>query len=131
MDFLVTYATQNATEIYEHRASNGGVTSGGFYFEWNDEWWKSGWPFKHIGGFEGNVIIANAAFPGCYDDQAWFGLYEDRKNGSGPDPFPRRRPTRAFRARRSKPWRTSGPAKLAGANAIAQRERLHHAGVFL
>ena len=92
MDFLVTYATQNATEIYEHRASNNGVTSGGFYFEWNDEWWKSGWPFKHIGGFEGNVIIANAAFPGCYDDQAWFGLYEDRKNGSGPDPFPRRQP---------------------------------------
>ena len=92
MDFLVTYATQNATEIYEHRASNNGVTAGGFYFEWNDEWWKSGWPFKHIGGFEGNKIVANADFPGCYDDQAWFGLNEDKKNGSGPDPFPRRLP---------------------------------------
>jgi hypothetical protein len=90
MDFLVAYATTNATEIYDHRASANGVTSGGFYFEWNDEWWKSGWPFKHIGGFEGNKIITNKDFPGCYDDQAWFGLNEDKKNGSGPDPFPRR-----------------------------------------
>ncbi|HEY1429803.1 MAG TPA: hypothetical protein VGF18_09535, partial [Candidatus Tumulicola sp.] len=61
-----------------------------FYFEWNDEWWKSGWPFKHIGGFEGNKIIANPDFPGCYDDQAWFGLNEDVKNGSGDKPFPTR-----------------------------------------
>ncbi len=91
MDFLVAYATRNATEIYDHRAKEGGVTSGGFYFEWNDEWWKSGWPFKHIGGFEGNKIISNADFPGCYDDQAWFGLNEDQKNGSG-DPFPKRSP---------------------------------------
>lgn len=91
MPFLVAYATQNAREIYEHRASKGGVTSGGFYFEWNDEWWKSGWPFKHIGGFEGNQIVLNADFPGCYDDQAWFGLYADKKNGNG-DPFPKRSP---------------------------------------
>jgi hypothetical protein len=67
------------------------VTSGGFYFEWNDEWWKAGWPFKHIGGFEGNKIIANADFPGCYDDQAWFGLNADKKNGPG-DPFSKRSP---------------------------------------
>ena len=90
MDFLVSYATSNANEIFAHRAINaGGVTSGGFYFEWNDEWWKSGWPFKHIGGFEGNKIVSNADFPGCYDDQAWFGLNADKKNGAG-DPFPRR-----------------------------------------
>jgi hypothetical protein len=89
MDFLVSYAVKNANEIFEHRATNGGVTSGGFYFEWNDEWWKAGWPFKHIGGFEGNKIILNADFPGCYDDQAWFGLNADKKNGTG-DPFPRR-----------------------------------------
>ena len=89
MDFLVSYATKNANEIFEHRANAGGVTSGGFYFEWNDEWWKAGWPFKHIGGFEGNQIVSNADFPGCYDDQAWFGLNQDKKNGTG-DPFPRR-----------------------------------------
>lgn len=92
MDFLVSLVSQNATEIYDHRSSAGGVTSGGFYFEWNDEWWKSGWPFKQIGGFEGNVIIANGNFPGCYDDQAWFGLYSDTKNGTGDKPFPNRAP---------------------------------------
>jgi hypothetical protein len=93
MQFLVEYATRNATEIFTHRAPiAGGLTSGGFYFEWNDEWWKSGWPFLHIGGFEGNKIINNAEFPGCYDDQAWFGLFGDKKNGTGDKPFPMRSP---------------------------------------
>jgi hypothetical protein len=91
MDFLTTLVRKNANEIYENRASNGGVTSGGFYFEFNDEWWKSGWPFSHIGGFEGNRIVDNGRFPGCYDDQAWFGLYGDAKNGNG-KPFPQRPP---------------------------------------
>ena len=92
MEFLERYVTDNATEILHHSSNKaGGVAAGGFYFEWNDEWWKSGWPFKHIGGFDGNVIVSNAAFPGCYDDQAWFGLNADQKNGSG-DPFPKRNP---------------------------------------
>jgi hypothetical protein len=90
MPFLDTYVGRNTSEIYEHRATDGGVTSGGFYFEWNDEWWKSGWPFKHIGGFEGNKIIKNVDFPGCYDDQAWFGLNGESKTGNGDKPFPDR-----------------------------------------
>ena len=90
MPFLDTYVGRNTTEIYQHRATDGGVTSGGFYFEWNDEWWKSGWPFSHIGGFEGNKIIDNADFPGCYDDQAWFGLNADARTGNGNKPFPDR-----------------------------------------
>ena len=92
MDFLTTYVRRNANEIFDHRSTNGGVTSGGFYFEWNDEWWKSGWRFDHIGGFEGNQIVKNAAFPGCYDDQAWFGLNADKKSGTGNKPFPDRSP---------------------------------------
>jgi hypothetical protein len=93
MEFLESYASQNVTDIYDHRATKaGGVTSGGFYFEWNDEWWKSGWPFDHIGGFEGNKIIKNADFPGCYDDQAWFGLFSDVRSGNGKKPFPDRNP---------------------------------------
>jgi hypothetical protein len=92
MPFLETYAGQNTREIYDHRATTGGVTSGGFYFEWNDEWWKSGWPYKHIGGFRGNKIIDNAQFPGCYDDQAWFGLNSDVRTGTGDKPFPDRTP---------------------------------------
>jgi hypothetical protein len=91
MDFLVDYVKGNATELFDNSTAHGGVGSGGFYFEWNDEWWKSGWPFQHIGGFEGNKIVVNAQFPGCYDDQAWFGLNSDRKNGTG-DPFPKRSP---------------------------------------
>lgn len=91
MDFLTTLVRQNATEIYNNRASDGGVTSGGFYFEFNDEWWKSGWPFSHIGGFEGNKIVDNGRFPGCYDDQAWFGLYSESRTGTG-KPFPVRAP---------------------------------------
>jgi hypothetical protein len=92
MDFLVTIVRYTATEFYNHRASNAGVDSGGFYFEWNDEWWKSGWPFKHIGGFPNNIILKNVAFAGCYDDQAWFGLNEDKRSGSDPSPFPSRPP---------------------------------------
>ena len=93
MSNLVNLVTNNATEIYQHRATTGtGVTSGGFYFEWNDEWWKAGWPHSHIGGFEGNVIIGNANFPGCYDDQAWFGLYEEKRASAGDKPFPARNP---------------------------------------
>jgi hypothetical protein len=95
--FLVGYVKGNATELFDNSTSKGGVGSGGYYFEWNDEWWKSGWPFSHIGGFDGNIIAPNTQFPGCYDDQAWFGLNADRKNGSG-DPFPKRAPdTRAPR----------------------------------
>jgi hypothetical protein len=90
MPFLEAYAGQNTSDIYANRATNGGVTSGGFYFEWNDEWWKSGWPFQHIGGFEGNKIIKNVDFPGCYDDQAWFGLNSDVRTGNGVKPFPDR-----------------------------------------
>jgi hypothetical protein len=93
MPFLVNLVKSNANAIYEHRATTGtGVTSGGFYFEWNDEWWKSGWPFSHIGGFEGNKIVDNANFPGCYDDQAWFGLNSDKRNGTSKEPFPSRNP---------------------------------------
>lgn len=93
MPDLVDLVTNNATEIYENRATNGiGNTSGGFYFEWNDEWWKSGWPHSHIGGFDGNIIVDNANFPGCYDDQAWFGLYDEKRSSAGDKPFPDRQP---------------------------------------
>jgi hypothetical protein len=85
----------NATEIYAHSTTQSGtdaVGSGGFYFEWNDEWWKSGWPnAPHIGG-EGNIITTNAVFPGCYRDEGWFGLNSVETTGSGNNPFPARTP---------------------------------------
>jgi hypothetical protein len=91
----VNLVKANATEIYDHSIGQGGadaVGSGGFYFEWNDEWWKSGWPNEpHIGG-EGNIISANPVFPGCYRDEGWFGLNAVAKTGPGTKPFPDRTP---------------------------------------
>lgn len=97
MPFLVAQVKANATELYANSTGQGGVGSGGFYFEWNDEWWKSGWPFLHIGGAPSgdetypNKISPTPPFPGCYWDEAWFGLNADKKTGSG-DPFPKRAP---------------------------------------
>jgi hypothetical protein len=84
MDFLVTYVTDNATELFANWANTGGVGSGGFYFEWNDEWWKSGWPKSHIGGTPGNVIVENGNYPGCYNDEAWFGLNSNERGFPNP-----------------------------------------------
>jgi hypothetical protein len=93
---LVDYATTNQKQIYDNSTtanSTTGVDSGGFYFEFSDEWWKAGWSQSHIGGAPGppefpNKIAANAQYPGCYDDQAWYGLYQDVQSGSGIVPFP-------------------------------------------
>jgi hypothetical protein len=51
-----------------------GVVSGGFYFEWRDEWWKADannpeFRSKHVGD-----PAFTAHFPGCAYDHAWFGL---------------------------------------------------------
>lgn len=88
MQNLVDYVTKNQQEVFANSTLQGGVNSGGFYFEFNDEWWKSGWSHKHIGGFIGNKITVNAEFAGCYDDEAWFGLYGNEKSGVGDQPYP-------------------------------------------
>ncbi len=89
----VNLVVANADEVFQHSTTQSGgdnVGSGGYYFEWNDEWWKSGWPnAPHIGG-EGNVITTNAVFPGCYRDEGWFGLNAVAPTGSGTKPFPAR-----------------------------------------
>jgi hypothetical protein len=91
----VNLVKANATEVFDHSIGQSGadaVGSGGYYFEWNDEWWKSGWPnAPHIGG-EGNIITTNAVFPGCYRDEGWFGLNAVATTGSGSQPFPVRTP---------------------------------------
>jgi hypothetical protein len=88
-----------------HKASNGPdrdsmllYSSGGYVFEWRDEWWKSGSPcFQNISGNQEctfpptqanptptpwpgcpaacyNTGAANVVFPGGWGDEEWFGV---------------------------------------------------------
>ncbi|HET9392439.1 MAG TPA: hypothetical protein VFO29_02780 [Candidatus Rubrimentiphilum sp.] len=62
--------TNVATAMYNGFKS-GGVVSGGFYLEWQDEWWKlnNPNPTVHTG-----MSVTNGAFPGCFNDESWYGL---------------------------------------------------------
>lgn len=58
-------------------SSNFPFLAGGYYFEWTDEWWKA--PQLPAGAQRGQHCFnsdsaKNAAFPGGYDDEAWFGV---------------------------------------------------------
>lgn len=77
MQNLVDYVTGNQKDIFDNYTSSQAVNSGGFLFEFSDEWWKAGWSRKHIGG-AGGEIPRNAQYAPCYNSEAWFGLYEDR-----------------------------------------------------
>ncbi len=67
--------------------------SGGFAFEWRDEWWKGNekYPFFHsISGTDEctscpamacNTGAANATFPGGWGDEEWFGVTGAKPNG--------------------------------------------------
>jgi hypothetical protein len=67
---LVDYATNNASLLFSG-FKDGAVISGGFYFEWNDEWWKAnqGNSAVHFGN-----VAFNGHYPGCNEDQGWYGL---------------------------------------------------------
>lgn len=80
---LTNYLTSQAQTIYNSstvRHQHSGVDSGGFYFEWSDEYWKAyATPTTqqlctHSGG--GLSVNPNpvAGFPSGFDDEAWFGL---------------------------------------------------------
>jgi hypothetical protein len=73
MDGALDLVTNNAKLLHD-AYSNDGVVSGGFYFEWTDEWWKANadvpeYRSKHVGD-----PIFTGHFPGCAYDHAWFGL---------------------------------------------------------
>ena len=57
---LVDYVTNNASLLYSGFTTNS-VVSGGFYFEWTDEWWKAngGNNSVHLGS-----VAPNGAYPG-------------------------------------------------------------------
>ena len=71
MNGVVDYMTNNAGLLYSGFTTSG-VVSGGFAFEWTDEWWKAnaaGAPSTHLGDL--NQV---PYFPGCAADAAWYGL---------------------------------------------------------
>ncbi len=73
---LVDYVWNNNRWLASGFTDEGGLVSGGFYFEWSDEWWKAGNPTVH----QGNDAF-NGAFPGCSEDQAWYGLNAVQRGG--------------------------------------------------
>jgi hypothetical protein len=67
---LVDLASNTTKTLYTgYKADK--VVSGGFYFEWNDEWWKgnAATPAVH----SGNIGFRDY-YPTCNEDQGWFGL---------------------------------------------------------
>jgi Glucanosyltransferase len=77
---LTYYIDASAKSLYNHATANSSakapvVSSGGFAFEWSDEWVKANSPCQHIAGSNPSTPPAeNTGFPGGFDDEAWFGL---------------------------------------------------------
>jgi hypothetical protein len=73
----------NMADLLHEAYKNSGLVSGGFYFEWTDEWWKAdannpAFRSEHVGSYD----KFTAHFPGCSEDAAWFGLNSIKK-GTG------------------------------------------------
>lgn len=51
--------------------ANSDVASGGYVFEWTDEWWKNASTPIYV---QNASQATNAAFPGGYDDEEWRGI---------------------------------------------------------
>jgi hypothetical protein len=79
---LIDLVQNNAQLLYSGYKDQGGIVSGGFYFEWTDEWWKAnnGNPSVH----SGNTAF-NGHYPGCTEDQGWYGLNQVSKGGGSVD----------------------------------------------
>ena len=72
LQYLLTdYVGGLATDAYDNSTVHSGPGSGGFYFEWNDEWWKSN---KDKCQQLPNGVV-NKKFPGGFNDEAWYGLH--------------------------------------------------------
>jgi len=88
--------TQNSWDLAlaDEINSNSNICSGGFIFEYSDEWWKA-----ESGEYDSNHTNCPASnsnvhlncgfpesnFPDKYSNEAWWGLLSIAKNISGPD----------------------------------------------
>lgn len=97
---LTKYVGSGAKYLWMHATKNASptspaVSSGGFVFEWSDEWVKAA-PNTGCTHKAGPPLppARNSAFPGGFDDEAWFGLNSIAKpspSASGaPDPLTQR-----------------------------------------
>ena len=79
-DDQANYIAAHWKDIENHSA----IASGGYVFEWTDEWWKvPQTPSTHDAG-----SAANGAFPGGWDDEEWFGINGVKvTNRSASDPW--------------------------------------------
>jgi hypothetical protein len=64
-------AASNVTKLLYSGYKADKVVSGGFYFEWNDEWWKGNAATPEV--HSGSIAFKNY-YPSCNDDQGWYGL---------------------------------------------------------
>src|SRR5262249_30100905 len=86
---LQDLVNNNARLLYLGYKNENAVVSGGFYFEWTDEWWKANNNNSSV--HYGNVAF-NGHYPGCSEDQGWYGLNAVAK-GAGTVDSLQQRPT--------------------------------------
>jgi hypothetical protein len=91
-NWLAQFWAQGVVAHQAGVASDRPYVSGGFVFEFRDEWWKSLSPtFQNISGPpdtctqcpcqpNGNPSAANTVFPGGWGDEEWFGMTAAKVN---------------------------------------------------
>ena len=77
LGFWAVFNATKASNMALGMAGNLKFASGGYLFEWLDEWWKAGVPPEH----NANQNSANNVFAGGWDDEEWFGMFGVQLNG--------------------------------------------------
>jgi hypothetical protein len=68
--------TQQIVDAYT--TTSGGITSGGFVFEWADEWWKAGNPDVHDSSHEDSP--GGGPYPDGEFNEEWWGIVDIDRN---------------------------------------------------